>query len=102
MGTCISKIFFDEHRHEIELLRRNDGDVASHSLRCDDNSFTERRSVMQVLSRRDAIAFLAGVGVAARANVSAAAPSQSLGAIAAKNGFVFGAAAGPVIDKDVA
>ena len=28
--------------------------------------------------------------------------SQGLGAIAAKNGFVFGAAAGPVIDKDVA
>jgi endo-1,4-beta-xylanase len=57
---------------------------------------------MQVLSRRDAIAVLAGVSVAARGKVSAAAPSQSLGAIAAKNGFVFGAAAGPVIDKDVA
>ena len=27
-------------------------------------------------------------------------PAQSLGAIAARNGIVFGAAAGPVIDKD--
>ena len=34
--------------------------------------------------------------------MSAAAPSAGLGTIAAKNGFVFGAAAGPVIDKDAA
>ena len=57
---------------------------------------------MQMLSRRDAIAVLAGTSVAVSEKTFAATSSQGLGAIAAKNGFVFGAAAGPVIDKDVA
>jgi endo-1,4-beta-xylanase len=57
---------------------------------------------MQVLSRRNALAIFAGASVAARGKMSVAAPQQGLGAIAAKNGFVFGAAAGPVIDKDAA
>jgi endo-1,4-beta-xylanase len=56
---------------------------------------------MQLLSRRHALAVLAGSGLTARGEVSFAAPVQSLGAIAAKHGFMFGAAAGPVIDKDV-
>jgi len=57
---------------------------------------------MRMLSRRNAIAIFAGASVAAHERVLAAAPSQGLAAIAAKNGFVFGAAAGPVIDKDAA
>jgi endo-1,4-beta-xylanase len=57
---------------------------------------------MQMLSRRDAIAVLAGGCVAVRGTAFAVTSSQGLGAIAAKNGFVFGAAAGPVIDKDAA
>ena len=56
---------------------------------------------MQEWSRRDAFALIAGAGVASYGNSAfAAQPAQSLGAIAAKNGIVFGAAAGPVIDKD--
>jgi endo-1,4-beta-xylanase len=56
------------------------------------------------MSRRSTLAILAGAGVATRAGVSIAAPiqNQSLGAIAAQHGFTFGAAAGPVIDKDLA
>lgn len=55
------------------------------------------------ISRRQAMSILAGAGVASRVTMpSAAAAGESLGAIAAENGFVFGAAAGPVIDKDVA
>jgi endo-1,4-beta-xylanase len=57
---------------------------------------------MQKLSRRQALAVFSGASVAVGARTSIAAPQQGLGAIAAKNGFVFGAAAGPVIDKDVA
>jgi endo-1,4-beta-xylanase len=57
---------------------------------------------MQILSRRHALGVLAGASVVARGGALVAAPSQSLGAIAAKSGFIFGAAAGPVIDKDVA
>jgi len=55
---------------------------------------------MQVLSRRRALAILAGTGVATRGQMSVAAPAPGLGEIAARNGFLFGAAAGPVIDKD--
>jgi endo-1,4-beta-xylanase len=56
---------------------------------------------MQEWSRRDAFALIAGAGVASYGNSTfAAQPAQSLGAIAAKNGILFGAAAGPVIDKD--
>jgi endo-1,4-beta-xylanase len=57
---------------------------------------------MQMLSRRQMFAVFAGASVAAHGKMSEAAPPQGLGAIAAKNGFVFGAAAGPVIDKDAA
>ncbi len=54
------------------------------------------------ISRRRAMSVLAGAGVAVRGATSAFAGDESLGAIAAANGFVFGAAAGPVIDKDLA
>lgn len=54
-------------------------------------------------SRRQALAVLAGAGVASRSAIASASISdESLGAIAAASGFVFGAAAGPVIDKDIA
>jgi endo-1,4-beta-xylanase len=56
---------------------------------------------MQQWSRRNALALIAGAGVASyEQKAFAAQPAQSLGAIAARNGIVFGAAAGPVIDKD--
>ncbi|MBA2401301.1 MAG: endo-1,4-beta-xylanase [Bradyrhizobium sp.] len=57
---------------------------------------------MRMLSRRSALGVFAGASVVSGGGISAAAPSQSLGAIAAKSGFIFGAAAGPVIDKDIA
>jgi endo-1,4-beta-xylanase len=53
-------------------------------------------------SRRQALAILTGAGVASQSAILFAAADESLGAIAASSGFVFGAAAGPVIDKDVA
>ena len=62
---------------------------------------------MQEWSRRNALALIAGAGVASYDSKAFAAqpaqsptqsPTQSLGAIAAQNGIVFGAAAGPVID----
>jgi len=56
---------------------------------------------MNKLSRRQALAVIAGT-VAASSKCAAAAPSTSLGEIAASNGLVFGAAAGPVIYKDTA
>jgi endo-1,4-beta-xylanase len=84
-------------------LRRNDGDAASHIEEDDDNAFTEWRSAMRACSRRQALGIIAGTSIAARGKMSIAAPAQqSLGAIAAQHGFVFGAACGPVIDKDVA
>src|SRR4029078_12343281 len=56
---------------------------------------------MQQWSRRKALALIAGAGVVSYKNNALAGESaQSLGAIAARNGIVFGAAAGPVIDKD--
>jgi endo-1,4-beta-xylanase len=72
------------------------------STQLDDNAFIERRSAMQMLSRRHTLAILASTSVATRGQMSIAASLQGLGAIAAKNGFLFGAAAGPVIDKDIA
>jgi endo-1,4-beta-xylanase len=57
---------------------------------------------MQEWSRRSALAFIAGASVASYEKKASAAPTaQGLGAIAAKNGIVFGAAAGPVIEKDL-
>jgi hypothetical protein len=38
-GTVSRKIL-DRHRHEIELMRRNDGDVALRTTRRGDESFT--------------------------------------------------------------
>jgi endo-1,4-beta-xylanase len=56
---------------------------------------------MRQWSRRNALALIAGASVASyERNAFAAQPAQSLGAIAERNGIVFGAAAGPVIDKD--
>lgn len=57
---------------------------------------------MDAFSRRQALSILAGAGVATQVTTSQAAPTQGLGEIAAKNGFVFGAACGPVIFKDLA
>jgi endo-1,4-beta-xylanase len=56
---------------------------------------------MQV-SRRHALAIFAGASFASRGKMSVAASAQGLGEIAAQNGLLFGAAAGPVIDKDAA
>jgi endo-1,4-beta-xylanase len=50
-------------------------------------------------SRRQAMAILAG-SVAASTSRAFSAPQQGLGEIAAANGFVFGAACGPVIYND--
>jgi endo-1,4-beta-xylanase len=54
------------------------------------------------VSRRQALTFLAGAGFAAQmqSGTASAAATESLGAIAAESGLMFGAAAGPVIDKD--
>jgi endo-1,4-beta-xylanase len=63
----------------------------------------QRRHVMDAtLSRRQAMSMMAGAAAAAASSTTARAADQSLGSIAKENGFVFGAAAGPVIDKDVA
>ncbi|MDQ8729768.1 endo-1,4-beta-xylanase [Bradyrhizobium sp. LHD-71] len=53
------------------------------------------------LSRRQAMSVIAGAAIASTAAPVLAAEG-SLSSIAAENGFVFGAAAGPVIDKDAA
>jgi endo-1,4-beta-xylanase len=82
-------------------LRRNDGDaVAQH--RKDSCAVLNRWSVdMFECSRRKSLAVLAGATVAMQGGAFGAPQTQSLGTIAAKNGLMFGAAAGPVIDKDV-
>jgi endo-1,4-beta-xylanase len=53
-------------------------------------------------SRRQMMSFLAGAGVATYAKPTLAKDVSNLGSTAAANGIVFGSAAGPVIDKDVA
>lgn len=54
-------------------------------------------------SRRQVLSMIAGAAtIATQSKIASAAATESLGAIAAANGFVFGAAAGPVIDKDLA
>lgn len=53
-------------------------------------------------SRRQMLSLLAGAGAAMRIGPATAAPHADLGAVAAANGFAFGAAAGPVIDRDAA
>lgn len=57
---------------------------------------------MQMISRRNALAVLASTPLALHAKESQAAAPQSLAAVAAQHGLTFGAAAGPVIDKDFA
>lgn len=52
-------------------------------------------------SRRKSFAILAGATLAMQRDAIAAPQMQSLGAIAAKKGFLFGAAAAQEIDKDV-
>jgi endo-1,4-beta-xylanase len=52
------------------------------------------------LSRRNVLQFAAGAVAASQTHFAEAATEQSLGAIAASRGYLFGAAAGPVIDKD--
>jgi endo-1,4-beta-xylanase len=54
------------------------------------------------LSRRDAMSVMAGAAIAAAGSSSSSATDRSLGSIAAEHGIIFGAAAGPVIDKDAA
>jgi endo-1,4-beta-xylanase len=51
------------------------------------------------ISRRQAMMCFAGAGLAAQSRLAQAA-EESLGDIAAANGLMFGAAAGPAIDKD--
>ena len=55
---------------------------------------------MNRISRRQAIGILAGGALAARAPLAQAQPAQSLGAIAAQKGYVFGASAGREIFAD--
>jgi endo-1,4-beta-xylanase len=53
-------------------------------------------------SRRQMLSLFAGAGVAMHARPTFGAMDAGLGATAAANGVVFGSAAGPVIDKDLA
>lgn len=53
-------------------------------------------------SRRNFMTLLAGAGVLANRSAAIAATSSNLSEVAAANGLIFGSAAGPVIDKDIA
>jgi len=55
-----------------------------------------------IFSRRQMLSALACAGVTMRAHPTFAAIDAGLGATAAANGIVFGSAAGPVVDKDLA
>jgi endo-1,4-beta-xylanase len=57
---------------------------------------------MNALSRRKLLQMTAAGVAASNGRIAAAAPAPSLGAIAARNGYLFGAAAAEVIDKDPA
>src|SRR5216684_4200569 len=57
---------------------------------------------MIAVSRRRFLQMTAAGVAAANGRIAMAAPSPSLGAIAAKNGYLFGAAAAEVIDTDAA
>ncbi len=58
---------------------------------------------MTAVSRRELLQMTAAAGLAAgHAPMAVAAPAPGLGAIAAKNGYLFGAAAAEVIDTDAA
>lgn len=56
--------------------------------------------MQRTTSRREFLALAAAAGALTHKPAFAREETQSLGAIAAKNGFIFGAAAGPVIDTD--
>jgi endo-1,4-beta-xylanase len=63
----------------------------------------QRRHVMHTaLSRRRAMSMIAGAAIGAAGSRTIYAADGSLGSIAAENGILFGAAAGPVIEKDAA
>lgn len=55
-----------------------------------------------MFSRRQVMTMIAGGAIGAASSSLTYARDQSLGSIAAENGFIFGAAAGPVIEKDAA
>jgi len=96
-------LVLEQDSHEIAPLRRKDGVMLTTCNENETKSFSQWRSAMHVkISRRRVMSVLAGAGVAMRGVTASAAGDESLGAIAAANGFVFGAAAGPVIDKDLA
>ena len=58
---------------------------------------------MQLIhSRRRMLSLLAGAGVGICTRAATAATDPNLGEVAAANGIMFGSAAGPVIDKDLA
>lgn len=57
---------------------------------------------MIAVSRRGLLQMTAAGVAAANGRIAMAAPTPSLGAMAAKNGYLFGAAAAEVIDKDAA
>ncbi|UTD28275.1 glycoside hydrolase [Bradyrhizobium sp. WD16] len=66
-------------------------------------TFDEMEICMRTgISRRQMFAMTAAAGLALRGGTATAKAEQSLGAVAAANGFTFGSAAGPVIDKDLA
>jgi endo-1,4-beta-xylanase len=54
------------------------------------------------LSRRQALSIITGATMSAASSMRAHGADRTLGSIAAKNGIIFGAAAGPVIDTDAA
>jgi endo-1,4-beta-xylanase len=93
----------NNNRHQIALLRRNNGD-AHRSFKFDhERCIFDWRAAMQfTCTRRNALAILAGAGAASHGKIAFAAAPQSLSAIAAKNGYVFGSAGGKEIFKDVA
>jgi endo-1,4-beta-xylanase len=78
----------EDQRHQLNNHAFCDFENASHS--------------MTAVSRRRLLKLAAAGAAATQAGVAVAAPTAGLGAIAAKNGFLFGAAAAEVIDKDPA
>jgi endo-1,4-beta-xylanase len=54
------------------------------------------------LSRRQALSIVAGAAMSTAGSTHARGVDRALGSIASENGFIFGAAAGPVIDADAA
>jgi endo-1,4-beta-xylanase len=81
-----------KQHHKIAILQRNDGLAIT----------TDASNDMTAISRRRLLQ-MAAAGVAAiDGRIAAAAPTPSLGAIAASKGYLFGSAAAEVIDTDAA